>query len=57
MLLVLFLREVHSRHDLLALLKDVVAEGLSNRLQVLLLLLVIVEGVQEAKVVEQVMLQ
>ena len=57
MLLVLFLGKVHSRYDLLALLKDMVTEGLSDRLQVLLLLLVIVEGVQEAQVVEQVMLQ
>jgi hypothetical protein len=42
---------------LLALLEDMVAEGLSDGLQVLLLLVVVIESVEKSQVVEQVMLE
>jgi hypothetical protein len=55
--LVLLLREVHTGDYLLALLEDMVAEGLSDGLEVLLLGLVVIEGVEKSQVVEKVMLQ
>ena len=55
--LVLILREVHTGDYLLALLEDMVAEGLSDGLQVLLLLVVVIESVEKSQVVEQVMLE
>jgi hypothetical protein len=42
---------------LLALLEDMVAEGLSDRLEVLLLLVVVIEGVEKSQVIEKVMLE
>ena len=53
-LFVLLLREVYARDQLRPLLKNVIAEGLSDRLKVLLLL-VQVKGIEQAQVVHQVM--
>ena len=42
---------------MLALLEDMVAEGLSDGLEILLLLVVVIEGLEKSQVVEKVMLQ
>lgn len=55
--LVLLLREVHTGDYLLALHEDMVAEGLSDGLEVLLLGLIVIEGVEKSQVVEKVMLE